>query len=480
MKTTTITIGAPSPRQICSNAGLLAFARTATHLAVTDTIDDALTGQQNPNLTHTVGSTMTSLALALILGADDVSDINLLDPLVSTGLITQVPSDSTIHRRHQELADLGNNARSPLTAAMKTIRTRAWNKLGPRNPATRATVDNPLVIDLDATEITAHSDKELASATWKKHFGFHPLCAFIDLGDDHGGEVLSIKLRTGKAGANTVADHLDVLDAALASLPDHADGQPWGRRLLIRSDAGGGTKGLIEHIESLGHGYLMGFRGSDAIGIIASTTGKAAKSHILRPDGAPATLATGFIADITGRIQTWAPQRPPKIGINLDNYPAGMRVIMKAEHPASGAQLTITDVDGRRVRLFVTNLRGQPQRLDRAYSRRGRCEQRIKNLKDLGLSKLPHHGFGMNQAWILSVMLAHNLIVYTGLIDSIAGHGHGHRWWGWEPKTIRARIISIAAVITRHARRLILRVDRAAPWQSLLRAVLGHQQRAPS
>ena len=133
------------------------------------------------------------------------------------------------------------------------------------------------------------------------------------------------------------------------------------------------------------------------------------------------------------------------------------------------------------MRLFVTNLRGQPQRLDRAYSRRGRCEQRIKNLKDLGLSKLPHHGFGMNQAWIISVMLAHNLIVYTGLIDHAAGHGHEHRWWGWEPKTIRARIVSIAAVITRHARRLILRVDRAAPWQSLLRAVLGHQQhRAPS
>lgn len=479
MKTTTIDIGAPSPRQICSNAGLLAFARTATHLAITDAIDDAFAGQQNPNLTHTVGSTMTALALALILGADDVSDIDLLGPLVTTGLITRVPSDSTIHRRHHDLAELGDTAKNPLAAAMKTIRTQAWNQLGPRNPATRATVDNPLVIDIDATEITAHSDKELASATWKKHFGFHPLCAFIDLGDDHGCEVLAIQLRTGKAGANTVADHLDVLNAALASLPDHADGQPWGKRLLIRSDAGGGTKGLIEHIESLGHGYLMGFRGSDAIGIIASTTGKEAKSHILRPDGAPATLASGFIADITDRVRSWAPQRPPKIGINLDNYPAGMRVIMKAEHPASGAQLTITDVDGRRVRLFVTNLTGQPQRLDRAYSRRGRCEQRIKNLKDLGVSKLPHHGFGMNQAWILSVMLAHNLIVYTGLIDSTVGHEQ--RWWGWEPKTIRARLISIAAVITRHARRLILRVDRAAPWQSLLRAVLGHQQhRAPS
>ena len=143
MKTTTIDIGAPSPRQICSNAGLLAFARTATNLAVADTIDDAFAGHQNPNLTHTFGSTMSSLALALILGGDDVSDIDLLDPLVSTGLITQVPSDSTIHRRHQVLADLGDYIRQPLTAAMKTIRTQAWNKLGPRNPAVRATVDNP-------------------------------------------------------------------------------------------------------------------------------------------------------------------------------------------------------------------------------------------------------------------------------------------------------------------------------------------------
>src|SRR5699024_8666113 len=81
------------------------------------------------------------------------------------------------------------------------------------------------------------------------------------------------------------------------------------------------------------------------------------------------------------------------------------------------------------------------------------------------------YGPGMNQAWIISVMLAHNLIVYTGLLDSTADHGY--RWRGWEPKTIRARIISIVAVITRHARRLILRVDRVALWQALLRAVLG-------
>jgi hypothetical protein len=473
VKTTTIEIGAPTPRQICSNAGLIAFARTASHLDAAAAIDDAFAGQQNPNLTHTTGSTMTSLALALILGADDASDIELLDPLVSTGLIDKVPSDSTIHRRHQELADLDDHGLANYAAAMKTLRTRAWNQLGDRNPARWASTSKPLVIDIDATEIRAHSDKEDASPTWKKHFGFHPLCAFVDFGDTHGGDVLAIKLRTGKAGSNTVNDHKDILALALASLPDHADGKPWGTRLLIRSDAGGGTEKLINHITDLGHSFLVGFRTTEAIGEIASSTGELAKSHILRADGTVADLDTGFIADVTGRIHTWAPSRPPKIGINLDNYPDVMRVIMKAEHPASGAQLKITDIDGRRVRLFVTNLPGQAQRLDRLYSLRGRCEQRIKNLKDLGLSKLPHHGFGMNQAWIFAVMLAHNLIVYTGLPGG--GAGHGHRWWGWEPKTLRARIISIAAVVVKHARRLTLRVDGSSPWQRLLRMVLGRQ-----
>lgn len=157
MKTTTLEIGAPTPRQICSNAGLNAFARTAPHLDTAAAIDDAFTGQQNPNLTHTIGSTMTSLALALILGADDATDIDLLDPLVSTGLIDKVPSDFTIHRRHQELADLDDFGQADYAAAMTMLRTRA------------------------------HSDKELASPMWKKHFGFHPLCAFVDFGDTHGG-----------------------------------------------------------------------------------------------------------------------------------------------------------------------------------------------------------------------------------------------------------------------------------------------------
>lgn len=76
------------------------LATTADQVGVAAAIDTELGDRQNPNLVHTTGHTMTTLALALALGGDDANDVDLLDPLVATGLIDQVPSDSTVHRRH--------------------------------------------------------------------------------------------------------------------------------------------------------------------------------------------------------------------------------------------------------------------------------------------------------------------------------------------------------------------------------------------
>lgn len=113
-----------------------------------------------------------------------------------------------------------NNAR----AAARAI---AWGLAGADAPDHHADAKNPVVIDLDATLITAHSDKESAAKTWKKGYGFHPLCAFVNHGTDGTdgtGEPLVIKLRTGKAGANTAADHIAVTKQALAQLPSHRPG----------------------------------------------------------------------------------------------------------------------------------------------------------------------------------------------------------------------------------------------------------------
>ncbi len=70
-------------------------------------------------------------------------------------------------------------------------------------------------IRLDASIVTCHSEKEQASPTFKRTFGFHQLLAYCD----NSGEPLAGMLSKGSAGSNTAADHLAVLDDAIGALP---------------------------------------------------------------------------------------------------------------------------------------------------------------------------------------------------------------------------------------------------------------------
>lgn len=89
-----------------------------------------------------------------------------------------------------------------------------------------------MVIDLDASIVICHSEKEQAAPTYKKTFGYHPMLAFLD----NTGEFLAAQLRKGNAGSNTAADHIAVLDQALTQLPDaHRHGTP----ILVRADTAG-------------------------------------------------------------------------------------------------------------------------------------------------------------------------------------------------------------------------------------------------
>jgi Transposase DDE domain group 1 len=117
--------------------------------------------------------------------------------------------------------------------ARAVARVRAWALAGDRARGG----DGALIpVDIDATIVLAHSEKEKAAPTWKKTYGFHPLAAFADHGDGAGGEALAILLRAGNAGSNTAAEHIEVTRLALAQLPRRAR-----RRVLIRTDSGGGT-----------------------------------------------------------------------------------------------------------------------------------------------------------------------------------------------------------------------------------------------
>jgi hypothetical protein len=65
---------------------------------------------------------------------------------------------------------------------------------------------------------------------------------------DNTAEALAGLLRLGNACSNTATDHIRVLDAALAQLPDeHRHGTP----ILIRADPAGCTEAFLAYIRSL-------------------------------------------------------------------------------------------------------------------------------------------------------------------------------------------------------------------------------------
>ncbi|AEK38178.1 transposase for insertion sequence element [Corynebacterium variabile DSM 44702] len=113
MKTTNTIIDVTTDRSVCSNSGTLLIADTANALGVTDVLDEHRAGLTPDTVTHTAGTVMTSLAVALTVGATCLDDLDLLRPLVNTGLTSPIGSVTTAHRRLHQLAESADKVETP-------------------------------------------------------------------------------------------------------------------------------------------------------------------------------------------------------------------------------------------------------------------------------------------------------------------------------------------------------------------------------
>jgi hypothetical protein len=137
-----------------------------------------------------------------------------------------------------------------------------------------------------------------------------------------------------------------------------------------------------------------------------------------------------------------------------------MRVIVRREYPDAGAPLRFDDVDGYRLTAFATNAtKGQLPDLEVRHRRRARCEDRIRNAKDTGLTNLPLYGFGQNRIWCQIVAMACDLLAWMGLL---AHPQEAVR--RWEPKKLRHRLFVVPATIARSGRRVVLHVSDRHRW----------------
>jgi len=244
-----------SGRGVVSQAGAVVLLRTAERTGLIGALSGALAPWCKPLASHDPGKIVCDLAVALAVGGDCLADVGLLR--AEPGVFGAVASDPTVSRLIAALAADARKALAAIASARAAARTAAWATAGDRSPEHGVDAEHLLVIDLDATLVTAHSDKESAAPNFKRGYGFHPLCAFVDHGPTGTGEPLAMLLRPGNAGSNTVADHKAVLAEALAQLP-WRPAYRVGRKVLVRADTAGATHEFVHHLHARRLSYSVG------------------------------------------------------------------------------------------------------------------------------------------------------------------------------------------------------------------------------
>ncbi len=423
-----------------SHAGSALLAQVADKTGLTQSLSAALGESGLRAGSHDRGRVICDLAVMLADGGDCLADLRAVGD--QAALFGAVASTSTAFRVIDRIASTPGLL-DALRSAHARARERFWELAG---------APSRLTIDLDATLITSHSDKEGAAGNFKGGYGFHPMLAYAD----ETGEALGGELRPGNAGANTAADQVMVAEQALAQIPaKHIEQIEVG----LRVDSAGACHELLDWCREAQITFSVGYDLTETV-----------REAILDiPDG-----------DWVSALDQDATQRPNghvcEITEHLDlaAWPAGSRVLVRRERAHPGAQLSLTDHDGHRFQAILTDQTGEIAAIEQGHRARARVEDHIRNDKDTGLRNLPFRDFEHNRVWLEIVRLAHDLIAWTQrllLTDELATA---------EPKRLRYQLLHVAARLAFHARAATLHLQRSWPWASELAAAFARLKALPA
>ena len=387
----------------------------------------------------------------------------------------------TAYRTLEEITRGGARMEKKLTAAISAARRHAWAQVAARHgtlPGVRVadkTLQGVTCIRIDATVTPAHSEKERAEGNFKG-FGHHPLLAFCD---NTGGEPLGWMLRKGSAGSNTAADHIAIVDAAVAALPP-----AWRRNLMVTVDGAGFSHKLLEHLDKLAsrRGYTLVYscgweldqREKAAIRLVPGHAWEIAIDHRgevreRRADDACSNLDCGHracwieeahVTELTGLLR----ESP-----DGDHWKAGPGRC--GSSPAASAPTPAPSSACSSTRTATATSCGSPTcprppgagagRTPTSTSRTGsRPGSRTRSFpgKDTGIGRFPSHGYAFNQAWLTAAMIAQILLAWLKLLALDGDLAKA------EPKTLRYRVLNAAARLVRGGRRRRWKIAANWPW----------------
>jgi len=425
---------------LVSHAGSALLAQVADKSGLTRALSRELGALQLRTGSHDRGRVVRDLAVMLADGGDCLSDMAVVRD--QAALFGTAASDSTAFRVIDQIAG-HPEAIDWLRAAHARGRARVWELAG---------APGRLTIDLDATLLTAHSDKEGAEPTWKRGYGFHPMLAYAD----QTGEALAGELRPGNAGAGTAADQIAVAEAALVQIPEqHIE----NIKILLRVDSAGACHELLDWCREARIGYSVGFDLTEPVRDAITKITDQDWVCALDQDGSE--RPNGQVTEITEHL-------------HLAGWPTRSRVIVRRERAHPGAQLTFTDVDGHRFQAILTDQTGPVAEIEQGHRGRARVEDHIRNDKDTGLRNPPFRDFEHNRVWLEVVRIAHDLIAWTQRLLLSGELAKA------EPKRLRYRLLHVAARLALHARTATLRLQATWPWARDLAAAFHKLKALPA
>ncbi len=422
---------------LVSHAGVVLLVELADRTGLTGGLSDALAATRERRSAHDPGRVLRDVAVMLADGGDCVTDNDAYGG--QERLFGARASETTTHR---VLKSIDGQLLAQIRVARAKARGRVW--AGGARPST-------ITLNIDATLLSAHSDKESAAGNYKHGYGFHPLGCWLD----ETGEALAAILRPGNAGSNTAEDHFTVLGLALEQLP----AEDLDREILVRTDIGGQTHAFTGDCREANIRFSVGYELNDTV-----------RQAIL---GLPETAWIQAInADGENRDGAWVAELTEHL--NLSAWPEGSRLICRRERPHPGAQFQIFDEHGYRHTCFLTDQDGRDiAALELRHRGRARVEDSIRAGKDTGMRNLPHHAFEHNQTWLETSLIAQDLLCWMKLICLTGELATA------EPKRLRHRLLHTAGKLVRHGRRARLKLDRDWPWSGALAAAFQRLRAVP-
>lgn len=403
------------------------------------------------------GTVMVSAAVMIALGGRSMSGIAVLEHL---SLVLGEPVTWQTLRRTLDLADTATLAR--IAQARARVRARVWELIAARASGfpwltiAGRLLEGLVVIDMDATLISASSPKEGAAGTYKAGFGFHPLGCWCA----NTGESLDMKLRPGNAGSNTGSDHVAGLSAAIVQVP-----AAFRRRVLVRLDGAGASHEFIGHMAGLQvpgttllftSGWTITATDEDDIRKIPAQAWKPG----IDQDGHAEDDTD--VAEITGLMT------------RSENWPPGLRWIIRRVKPSRRHLKKLTAYEketGWKYSIIVTNIPeegidGVPgsrhaQFIDVLHRQHAVVEDGVRTGKAAGLRNLPSRSWRVNCGWTVTANIAADLQAWCRLLGLHDQDGLADA----EPDTLRHRLWGIPARLVRHARRRILKISSTWRWK---------------